>query len=120
MTFGLIQQRPTDFHAQTTNNEYAALFRAQAKELGVPGGFNPFAKYNFARKRRLAERQQRMSDYIGRILDDYYERRKNGTVEQESKTIVDIALDLYEKDISSPKDSKGGLDPAFRTLAIDK
>lgn len=113
-------QRPTEFHAQTTDNEYAALFRAQAKELGVPGGFNPFARYNFARKRRLAERQQRMSDYIGRILDDYYERRKNGTADQESKTIVDIALDLYEKDYSSPKDSNGGLDPAFRTLAIDK
>lgn len=61
-----------------------------------------------------------MSDYIGRILDEYYERRKNGAADQESKTIVDIALDLYEKDYSNPKDSSGGLDPAFRTLAIDK
>ena len=104
------------------------MFRAQTKDLPAMDGMSPLDHLNLFRPRRQAKRAAQMDLYLGRVLDEYHEERllaqkqirnANGGGKK-LRRVVDLALDLYEKEFPSSSSSNRGLDPAFRRLAIDQ
>lgn len=59
-----------------------------------------------------------MENYLGRILDNAYEQRTKGTVDDKMRTVIDLAFDEYEKTDANSKTKSGKLDPTFRAMAI--
>ena len=91
-------------------------------------GMSPLDHLNLLRPRRQAKRTAQMDQYLGSVLDEYYEERSLAEKQirnangggKKLRRVVDLALDLYEKEFPSGSTSKRMLDPAFRRLAIDQ
>ena len=89
-----------------------------------PGrSINPFEGFSLTRPFKLWWNGRKLTQYLGEYLDEKYaSRRRSKTTgpEKKSKAVIDLALDMYEKEYQSSKDKGKGMDPSFKQTAIDQ
>jgi len=117
-------------NAQTTENDFVAAFRNTLTWLLKTMETNPFVIYNPIRPIVVRYNSMRMNRFLNRVMDERFAARsQNGAAGSKERTrpVIDLALDAYingkgAQGVKDKADTSGagkGLDPAFKTAALD-
>ena len=119
----------SDFDSQKRPHPIVSTFRKQVTMMPSATSIGPFDDINLIRPIRLWLNQRKLDSLLGAEIDKKVAARKdlqvvNGHGDEKPKTsrkrsIVDLALDAYEKEVASGE--KGSMNPSssFRSMAID-
>ena len=118
----------SDFNAQRSENPIVNTFRKQIT-LMPPTGINPFANLNPLRHIKVIFNGRKLDRLIGEELDRKFSASKtssNGSAsgkaaarKDRKRSVVDLALEAYQKESTSSTSRTGIMDAAFRRNSID-
>lgn len=116
----------SDFNAQRSENPIVSTFRRQVA-LMPPTSINPFAGLDPMRNLNLFLNGRKLDRLIGEELDRKFDakmQKSNGSAEKVSRkdrkrSVVDLALEAYQKEENSAKAKSGVMDAKFRKNSID-
>ena len=116
----------TDFDSQKRPHPIVTTFRKQILMMPSNTQIGPLDDINFIRPIRLWWNQRKLNALLGAEIDKKVAARNtvgaaNGVSEKKDRkrSVVDLALDAYEKEAASEKGIGGGMNSSFRTMAID-
>lgn len=117
----------TDFDSQKGPHPIVTTFRKQVNMMPTASSIGPLDDINLIRPIRLWWNMRKLDNLIGEEIDKRITSRAasqvNGTGEKKKNrkcSIVDLALDAYEKEnASDSKTKKASMTGGFRSTAID-
>lgn len=110
-----------DFECLTTGSGFVNWMRAALFWAKNPQSINPFHRYSVLRPIATKYYRSKMISYVGHILDDRFAASKSEAFKaKRSKVGVDLALEMYAKELSGLSDaSSTTMNAEFRKAAID-
>ncbi|OAG37348.1 hypothetical protein AYO21_08425 [Fonsecaea monophora] len=124
----------SDFDSQKRPHPIVTTFRKQVELMPSAASIGPLDDINLVRPIRLWWNARKLDSLLGAEIDKKIEARKTGTNissdtekprKDRKRSIVDLALDAYEKEVAASAKGGGGggggggMNRSFRAMAID-